>query len=172
MRLTGLHDCLVCDSHPCAGVLAAQGALMESYEGHKPESGALFLRALQVFALWGKVPVPLYVCASGWSAIRRKVDVRLLGKLISKSHGGRPVHQITTMVKWIRSSRLSTKNSLSCHSAGFGSQSFEIEGPSSAMRDRCLFPESLGPSSCVRSRLLFPEGTLDLSNLAGFDAVK
>jgi len=31
----------------------------------------------------------------------------------SNSHGARPVHLIITMIKWIRTSRLSTKNSLS-----------------------------------------------------------
>ena len=43
----------------------------------------------------------------------RKVDVRLLGKGNSNSHGARPVHLIITMIKWIRTSRLSIKNSLS-----------------------------------------------------------
>ena len=43
----------------------------------------------------------------------RKVDVRLPGKGNSDSHGARPVHLIITMIKWIRTSRLSIKNSLS-----------------------------------------------------------
>ena len=43
----------------------------------------------------------------------RKVDVRLPGKGNSNSHGARPVHLIITMMKWIRTSRLSIKNSLS-----------------------------------------------------------
>ena len=43
----------------------------------------------------------------------RKVDVRLPGKRNSNSHGARPVHLIITMIKWIRTSRLSTKNSFS-----------------------------------------------------------
>ena len=42
----------------------------------------------------------------------RKVDVRLPGKGDSTSHGARPVHLIITMIKWIRTSRLSIKNSL------------------------------------------------------------
>ena len=29
------------------------------------------------------------------------------------SHGARPIHLITTMIKWVRTSRLSIKNSLS-----------------------------------------------------------
>ena len=43
----------------------------------------------------------------------RKVDVRLPGKGNSNSHGARPVHLIITMIQWIRTSRLSIKNSLS-----------------------------------------------------------
>ena len=42
----------------------------------------------------------------------RKVDVRLPGTGNSNSHGTRPVHLIITMIKWIRTSRLSMKNSL------------------------------------------------------------
>ena len=43
----------------------------------------------------------------------RKVDVRLPGKGNSNSHGARPIHLIIAMIKWIRTSRLSIKNSLS-----------------------------------------------------------
>ena len=43
----------------------------------------------------------------------RKVDVRLPGKGDSISHGARPVHLIITMIKWIRTSKLSIKNPLS-----------------------------------------------------------
>jgi len=42
----------------------------------------------------------------------RKVDVRLPGKGNSNFHGARPVHLIIKMIKWIRTSRLSIKNSL------------------------------------------------------------
>jgi len=45
--------------------------------------------------------------------VSRKVDGRLPGKGNSNSHGARPVHLIITMIKWIRTSRLSIKNSLS-----------------------------------------------------------
>ena len=45
--------------------------------------------------------------------VARKVDVRLPGKGNSTSHGARPVHLIITMIKWIRTSRLSIKNFLS-----------------------------------------------------------
>jgi len=43
----------------------------------------------------------------------RKVYVRLPGKVNSKFHGARPVHLIIPTMKWIRTSRLSIKNSLS-----------------------------------------------------------
>ena len=45
----------------------------------------------------------------------RKVDVRLPGKGDSNSHDARPVHQSISMIKWMRTSRLSRKNSLSLH---------------------------------------------------------
>jgi hypothetical protein len=41
-----------------------------------------------------------------------EVDVRLPGKGKSNSHGARPVYFIITMIEWIRTSRLSIKNSL------------------------------------------------------------
>ena len=42
----------------------------------------------------------------------RKVDVRLPEKGDSKSHGAGPAHPIITMMKWIRTSKLSLNNSL------------------------------------------------------------
>jgi len=48
----------------------------------------------------------------------RKVDVRLPGKGDSNSHGARTVHLTITMIKWIRTSRLSIKNSLSLQRTG------------------------------------------------------
>jgi len=45
-------------------------------------------------------------------SVSRKVDIRLPGKGDSNSHGARPVHLIIAMIKWIRTSRLSIKNSL------------------------------------------------------------
>ena len=44
--------------------------------------------------------------------IPRKGDVRLPGKGNSNAYGARPVHLIITMIKRIRTSRLSIKNSL------------------------------------------------------------
>jgi hypothetical protein len=43
----------------------------------------------------------------------RKVNVKLPGERNSNSHGARPVHQIITIIKWIRTSGLSIKKSLS-----------------------------------------------------------
>jgi len=45
--------------------------------------------------------------------VTRKVDVRLQGKGNSNSHGARPIYLIITMIKWIRTSRLSIQNYLS-----------------------------------------------------------
>ena len=36
----------------------------------------------------------------------------------SNAHGARPVHQIISMINWIRTSRLSIKNSLYCNQHG------------------------------------------------------
>jgi len=44
--------------------------------------------------------------------VGRKVNIRLPGKGNSDSHGARSVHRIITMITWIRTSRLSIKNSL------------------------------------------------------------
>ena len=48
---------------------------------------------------------------SGW--VDREIDARLPEKGDSSSHGARPVPLIITMMKWIRTSRLSIRNSLS-----------------------------------------------------------
>ena len=48
----------------------------------------------------------------------RKVDVRLPGEGNSISHGARPVHIIITMIKRIRTSRLSINNSHSSELVG------------------------------------------------------
>ena len=52
----------------------------------------------------------------------KKVDARLPGKRNSKSHGAKPVHIMITMMKWIRTSRLSIKNSLSVKGPGWPSR--------------------------------------------------
>ena len=42
----------------------------------------------------------------------KKVGLRLPKKRNSNSNGARPIHLITSTMKWIRTSRLSIKNSL------------------------------------------------------------
>ena len=46
----------------------------------------------------------------------------------TNSHGARPVHLIITMIKWIRTSRLSIENSLSLGTRGLASG---LEAPAS-----------------------------------------
>jgi len=58
-----------------------------------------------------------FVKAAGERELREQV--RLPGKGSSNCHGARPVHLIITMIQWIRTSRLSIKNSLSAR-AGAG----------------------------------------------------
>ena len=50
-----------------------------------------------------------FLCGSAFGV--RGVDVGLPGNGNSDSHGARSVHLIITMIKWIRISRLSIKNS-------------------------------------------------------------
>jgi hypothetical protein len=54
---------------------------------------------------------PLFGAVERLFHLDRKVDVRLPEKENSNSHGARPGHQIIWMIKWIRASRLSIKNS-------------------------------------------------------------
>ena len=65
--------------------------------------------------------------------------VRLPEKKHSNSHGARPVYWIITMISWIRTSKLSTKNSLSMYK-GLGCQN---AGPwTCAPRKHQTLPES------------------------------
>ena len=48
----------------------------------------------------------------------KKVDVRLPGKGHSNSPGAKPIHPIITMITWVKTSRLSMKNSRSIRSGG------------------------------------------------------
>ena len=59
--------------------------------------------------------------------LHRKVDVRLLGKGNSNSHGARQIHLIIIMINWIRTSRLSMKNSLSVRMQVTGSRFYVSE---------------------------------------------
>jgi len=72
-------------------------------------SGTLGIRVCQKANLKPEIGwfgLPVWVGGMG----ARKVDARLPGKGNSTPHGARPVHQIITMIKWIRTSRLSIKN--------------------------------------------------------------
>ena len=60
--------------------------------------------------VWDPGPQKLNANMARWT---RKVDTRLPAKGNSNSYGARPVHQIISMTKWIRSSSLTMKNSLS-----------------------------------------------------------
>ena len=60
----------------------------------------------------------MQVASKKWDCRTRKVDIRLPGKGNSNCHGARPVHLIITMIKWIRTSRWSIKNSLSLGLSG------------------------------------------------------
>jgi len=55
--------------------------------------------------------LPALATRFAWGRV--EVDVRLPGKGNSNFHGARPVHLIVTMIKWMRTSRLSINNSLS-----------------------------------------------------------
>jgi hypothetical protein len=59
--------------------------------------------------------VPLYIIRGAWQRATRRRDLvmQVDGNGSSNSHGARPVHLIITIIKWIRTSRLSIKNSLS-----------------------------------------------------------
>jgi len=63
----------------------------------------------------GEHPAHLLKGSAGMPCRRtaRKVNVRLPGQKNSDSHGARPVHLINTKIKWMWTSRLSMKKSLS-----------------------------------------------------------
>ena len=58
----------------------------------------------------------------------RKVDVWRPEKGNSISHGARPVHQIFTTIKWIRTGRLSIHNFLSVQPGQGQDSGFEVQG--------------------------------------------
>ena len=68
--------------------------------------------------------------------LSRKVDVRLPGKGKSNSYDARPVHLIITRLQWIRTSRLSTKNSLSVSLSVKGGSGMSFHRGTSLMRKR------------------------------------
>ena len=94
-----------------------------------------------------------------YTCFTRKVDIRLPGKGDSNSHGARPVHQ---KYRWIRTSRLSMKNSLSETTQGHPASALYcwileilyrtpkgrralLQGPSTVGRSVCLCWEHLKP---------------------------
>jgi len=86
----------------------------------------------------------------------RKVDVRLPANGNSNSHGARPVHLIITMIKWIRTSRLSIKNSLSAPRQPAGSalsleSGFDDDGELARLRaENLVNPETRNISLILR----------------------
>ena len=65
----------------------------------------------------------------------------------SNSHGARPVHLIITMIKWIRTSRLSIKNSLSgVKGLGFHS---EVACPFQTTQNEVITGLAPGPTLCL-----------------------
>ena len=65
----------------------------------------------------------------------RQVDVKLTGKGNPNSHGARPVHLIITMIRWIRTGRLSIQNSLSSQAGGVGQDRQSAEQSESRSRE-------------------------------------
>jgi hypothetical protein len=106
-------------------------------------SGFRSLRFVAVVPCLGENQEPrdsLGVWVSGvvWAwmdwASTRKADTRLPGKGDSHPHGARPVHQIMSMITWIRACKLSTHNSL--WASGFGLGLFRVSGVTCLVEDR------------------------------------
>ena len=93
-----------------------------------------------------------------------KLDVRLPGKGNLNFHGARPVHLTIAMIKWIRSSRLSLKNSLSLLKSPLKCPALhdpavspaepynrkyrrDIEGPYSRLYSTLQYPDKRSPNS-------------------------
>ena len=83
----------------------------ETESNHKNQSNNDYNSSSKTNQLKRQISVQIQSELQGVSR-SRKIDVRLPGKGNSKSHGARPVHLIITMITWIRTSRLSIKNSL------------------------------------------------------------
>ena len=67
---------------------------------------------LRTHSAQSKPQIPKSECSRVYLETK-KVDIRPHGKGNLNSHGARPVDKITSMIKWIRTSRLSMKKSLS-----------------------------------------------------------
>jgi len=73
----------------------------------------------------------------------------------SNSHGARPVHLIITMIKWIRTNRLSIKNSLSLDERG---GHFEMAGEAIAHHRERVPRRHL--QGCLAHKKLLPPRTI------------
>ena len=93
---------------PASELLHIHGGL----PGYPREVGAILSIVTAVGTAGGPVRRVARAVQPGEGRCYRKVDVRLSGKGNSNSHGAWPVHLIISMIKWIRASRLSIKNSL------------------------------------------------------------
>jgi len=82
----------------------------------------------------------------------RKVDVRLPGKGNSNSHGARPVHLVITMIKWIRTSRLSIKNCLSGPQGSCEQKMAKLAGDPELCKERMETSIVLFEKVCVYRR--------------------
>ena len=93
----------------------------------------------------------------------RKVDVRLPRTGNSNSYGARPVHRIITMMKWIRTSRLSIKNysppyGQQCQSRLFDSCPGNKPKVFNCVTSLLGYPERNVPQSVSRGRREDPRG--------------
>ena len=109
-------------------------------------------------------PQFFFVCSS------RQVDIMLPGQGNSNSHGARLIHQTISMIRWIQTSRLSTKNSLSLsaeahtlrqtrrnqHPVGEAARRMQVPAPPPHYRGTSLIKNStpLGPYSRNMPRAL------------------
>ena len=82
---------------------------------------------------------------------------RLPKKGNSNSHGARPVHLIITMIKWIRTSKLSIKNSLLGPGKDRGVVGLRVQGPGSRAHQSSLNGGGRGSGLVTMS---FEEGPL------------
>jgi hypothetical protein len=67
------------------------------------------------------------------------VDARLPEKGYSNSHGARPAHLIITMIKWIRTSRSSIKETLCMPKSVHAWKAFKWLGGASGRRERLVY---------------------------------
>ena len=97
-----------------------------SFGGSRSKGHVLGFRGLGVelrlvaSALVWSATIPAYSPQTLNSKHSSKVGVRLPGKGNSNFHGATPVHSMISMIQWIRTGRLSIKNSLYAGDEDFG----------------------------------------------------